>query len=121
MALSDAKGEPLAAGKTYRVTVPANMPVKQFWALTVYDKATNSFIYTPSNKTTISSYDLPKLKKNSDGSVTLYVGTSAPAGFEDNWIPTGGKRPLPAIRLYGPTDAFNNRTFKMPDFELTTE
>jgi hypothetical protein len=51
--------------------------------------------------------------------VTIYVGPKAPQGFESNWIPTVGKRPLPAIRLYGPTDAFNRKTFKLPDFELT--
>ncbi|AOX99333.1 DUF1254 domain-containing protein [Jeongeupia sp. USM3] len=121
MALRDKNGDALAAGKTYKVTVPANMPVKQFWAVTVYDRATNSFIYTKSNRTTLSSYDLPKMKKNADGSVTLYVGPAAPAGEEANWIPTEGKRPLPAVRLYGPTEEFNNKSFKMPDFELVRQ
>jgi len=41
-----------------------------------------------------------------------------PRSFEANWIPTSDKRPLPAIRLYGPTDAFNSDTFKLPDFEF---
>ena len=94
------------------------MPVKQFWALTVYDRATRSFIYTPSERTTISSYDSEKLEKNEDGSVTIYIGPEAPKGLEANWIPTKGKRPLPAMRFYGPTEAMNNKTFKLPDFEL---
>jgi hypothetical protein len=46
------------------------------------------------------------------------VGPKAPPGLEANWIPTAGRRPLPAMRLYGPTEAFNNKTFKLPDFEL---
>jgi hypothetical protein len=50
--------------------------------------------------------------------VTLYVGPKALSGLESNWIPTAGKRPLPAMRFYGPTEAFNNKTFKLPDFEL---
>ena len=50
--------------------------------------------------------------------MTLYVGPQAPNGLESNWIPTKGKRPLPAIRFYGPTDAMNNKTFKLSDFEL---
>jgi hypothetical protein len=58
------------------------------------------------------------MKKNADGGVTLYVGPGAPAGLKDNWIPTRGKRPLPALRFYGPTDELNNKTFKMPDFEI---
>jgi len=118
MATSDKDGKLLEAGKLYKIDVPANMPVKQFWALTAYDHATMSFIYSDSNRTTLSSYDLDKMKKNADGGVTIYVGPKAPEGLESNWIPTAGRRPLPAMRLYGPTDAFNNKTFKLPDFEL---
>lgn len=118
VALADSTGELLKAGRTYRVTVPAKMPVKQFWALTVYDHATYGFIYTDSKRTTLSSYDLDNLIKNADGSVTLYVGAEAPDGLKSNWIPTAGKRPMPTFRFYGPTDDLNNRTFKMPDFEL---
>jgi hypothetical protein len=117
MAMADKDGKRLEGGKLYKVDVPADMPVKQFWALTVYDRATNSFIYTDEGRTTLSSYDLPSMKKNADRSATLYVGPKAPSGMQANWIPTRGKRPLPAIRFYGPTDELNNRTFKMPDFE----
>lgn len=120
MAMADSNGRLLEAGKLYKIDVPANMPVRQFWALTVYDRATFSFIYSSSNRTTLSSYDLDKMKKNADGSVTLYVGPKAPKGLDTNWIPTAGKRPLPAMRFYGPTEAFNNRTFKLPDFALVS-
>jgi hypothetical protein len=40
-----------------------------------------------------------------------------PDGLETNWIPTGGKRPLPAFRFYGPDEPFYNKTFKIADFE----
>jgi len=66
------------------------MPVRQFWALTVYDRATFGFIYTDSERATLSSSDLPSLVKDADGSVTLYVGPTAPDGMESNWIPTAG-------------------------------
>lgn len=117
MAVADNKGQLLEAGVMYKLTVPAQMPVKQFWAFTVYNRETMSFIYSELNRTTLSSYDLEKLKKNADGSVTIYIGPHAPQGLENNWIPTSGKRPLPAMRLYGPTDALNNKTFKLPDIE----
>jgi hypothetical protein len=100
--------------------VPAEMPVAQFWALTVYDRATNAFIYSDTNRTTLSSYDLDTMTKNADGGVTIYVGPEPPEGLEDDWIPTAGKRPLPAVRFYGGTEALNNRTFKMPDFEAVS-
>lgn len=117
MAMADKNGQLLEAGKLYKLDVPADMPVKQFWALTIYDRATMAFIYSDSNRTTLSSYDIDKMKKNDDGGVTIYVGPQAPDGVDSNWIPTAGKRPLPAMRFYGPTDAFNNKTFKLPDFE----
>ena len=47
-----------------------------------------------------------------NGSITLYVGPKAPAGWESNLVP------LPAMRLYGPTEEINKRVFKMNDFEL---
>ncbi|HEV7305813.1 DUF1254 domain-containing protein [Ensifer sp.] len=118
MAMADKNGKLLEAGKLYKLDVPAKMPVKQFWALTVYDRATMGFLYSETNRTTLSSYDLDKMKKNVDGGVTIYVGPKAPEGLESNWIPTSGKRPLPAMRFYGGTDELNNKTFKLPDFEL---
>lgn len=117
MCMADKDGNLLEAGQTYKLTVPAKMPVKQFWALTVYNRDTMSFIYSESERTTLSSYDLEKMKKNADDSVTLYVGPKAPEGLENNWIPTSGKRPLPAMRFYGPTDELNQKSFKLADFE----
>lgn len=117
MAVADNHGQLLEAGQLYKVTIPADMPVKQFWALTVYNRDTMSFIYSNNNRTTLSSYDLPNMVKNHDGSVTLYVGPTPPPGLEHNWIPTSGKRPLPAMRCYGPTAELNNKTFKLADFE----
>jgi hypothetical protein len=117
-AMASRDGKPLEGGKLYKVDVPADMPVKQFWSLTVYDRATFGFIYAEPARTTLSSYDTDAMKKNADGGVTIYVGPKAPAGLESNWIPTRGKKPLPTFRYYGPTDSLNKRTFKMPDFEL---
>ena len=117
MALADADGAPLEAGQLYKINVPAQMPVKQFWALTVYNRDTLSFIYSESGRTTLSSYDLDRMQKNADGGVTIYIGPAAPAGLENNWLPTSGKRPLPAMRFYGGTDALNNKSFKLEDFQ----
>jgi len=117
MAMADKNGKPLEAGQNYKIEVPAKMPVKQFWALTVYNRDTMSFIYSDTNRTTLSSYDLDAMKKNADGGVTIYIGPKAPAGLDSNWIPTAGKRPLPAMRFYGGTEALNDKSFKLPDFE----
>jgi hypothetical protein len=120
MAMADKNGRLFEAGKLYKLDLPGDMPVKQFWALTVYDRATMAFIYSNSERTTLSSYDIDKMKRNADGGVTIYVGPQPPNGLETNWIPTAGKRPLPAMRFYGPTEAFNNKSFKLSDFVLVS-
>lgn len=118
MPMADAQGQPLEAGKTYRLRVPKDIPVREFWALNIYDTATWAFIYNPLDRVGLSSYDRDELKFNDDGSVDIYFGPKAPAGWEANWIPTQGKRPMPILRLYGAEEPFWNKTFKMPDPEL---
>jgi len=114
----DNNGNLLEAGKTYSLNVPANVPVKQFWSLTIYDMETWAFIYTPQERPGLSSRDVANMKKNADGSVTLYVGPEAPNGYDNNWIPTAGKTPYLMFRFYGPEESFYNKSFKLADVEL---
>jgi hypothetical protein len=116
--VADSSGAPLTGGATYKVTIPKDMPVKQFWSVIVYDQATFAFIYNPLERAGLSTFDMKTMQKNADGTVTIYIGPKAPDGLESNWIPTEGKRPLPFIRLYGAEQAFFDKSFKMPDFEL---
>ena len=106
------------AGKTYKLTVPEEVPINKFWSLTVYDMETWAFIYTKEERPGLSSREIPGMKKNADGSVTLYVGPKAPKGMKNNWIPTAGKTPYLMFRFYGPEEAFYNKTFKLQDVEL---
>lgn len=68
----DSTGAWLDGGKNYRLQVPVNVPVKEFWSVTVYDNMTRSMVQTDTNKPALSSYD--KLKPNPDGSIDLYFG-----------------------------------------------
>ena len=113
----DKDGDWLDGATNYRLRVPANAPVKQFWSLTVYDVDTRSLIQNKEQQADRSSRQ-PDLVKNADGSVDLYIGPNAPAGFEKNWIPTApGKAWFPYFRLYAPTEAHFDRTWILPDFE----
>ena len=116
--IADTAGRPLQAGKTYKLRVPKDVPAKQFWSLTVYDRATWAFINNPLDRAGLDSFKRDTMKVNADGGVDLYFGPSAPAGLESNWIPTMGKEPYVWLRLYGPEEAFWSKTFKMPDVEL---
>jgi hypothetical protein len=116
--IADSNGRPLEAGKTYKLRVPKDMPAKQFWSLTVYDRATWAFIDNPLDRAGLGSFNKDKMKLNDDESVDLYFGPKAPTGVESNWIPTKDKEPYVWLRLYGPEEEFWKKTFKMPDIEL---
>ena len=117
-ALADKNGNELQAEKTYSFTMPAEVPAEQFWSLIIYDLETMAFIYNTKERAGLSSFDLPNMKKNTNGSVTIYFGPKAPKGLETNWIPTSGKRPIPTVRIYGGTEEFWNKSWEMPDIEL---
>jgi hypothetical protein len=112
----DKDGNAFDGGKTYRLRVPANAPVKQFWSFTVYDVDTRCLIQ---NKEQIADRSSRQdLVKNADGSVDLYFSPKAPAGFEKNWVPTvPGRGWFTYFRLYGPTEAYFDRSWFLPDIE----
>src|SRR5262245_6075900 len=116
--IADSQGRPRQAGKTYKLRVPKDVPAKEFWSLTVYDRANWAFINNPLDRAGLDSFRKDTMKVNADGSVDLYFGPNAPAGLESNWIPTMGKEPYLWLRLYGPEEAFWKKTFTMPDVEL---
>jgi hypothetical protein len=98
--------------------MPKDVPAREFWSLTVYDRSTWAFINNPLGRAGLDSFQKDKMKVNAGGSIDLYFGPSAPAGLESNWIPTMGKKPYLWLRLYGPEQAFWSKSFKMPDVEL---
>ncbi len=115
---SDSRGEWLDGGKTYKVTLPAPIPAARFWSFTVYDNQTRSMLETDQVSAGLDSTS-PNLKKNTDGSATIYFGPKAPGGQEGNWVQTmPGKTWNVCLRLYGPLEAWHNRTWKPGDLEL---
>ncbi len=113
----DKDSNSLDGANTYRLHVPPNAPVKQFWSLTIYDVDTRSLIQNQQQLADRSSRQ-PDLLKNADGSVDLYVGPTAPKGFERNWIPSvPGRAWFAYFRLYAPTEAHFDATWTLPDFE----
>jgi hypothetical protein len=114
----DAKGEYLEGGKTYKITLPAPVPVAEFWSFVVYDGQSRSMLETDQKLAGLDS-NQKDLKKNADGSVTVWFGPKAPAGQETNWVQTmPGKGWNTLLRLYGPLEPWFNKTWKPGDFEL---
>jgi hypothetical protein len=115
-AYKDKAGKWLDGGTSYRLRVPPNPPIKLFWSVTVYDADTRALILNEQKIADRSSR--MDLRKNDDGSVDIYCGPKAPAGFEKNWIPTvPGKNWFAYFRFYEPTEAYFDRSWPLPDFE----
>ena len=115
LASRDMDGAPLESQSNYRLHVPANVPVNQFWSLTAYDSQTAVFfenVATPD----ISSLDAD-VQYNKDGSVYLYVGPNPPEGKESNWIETNSKNnSMFLFRFYGPQTGVRDGSWIMDGF-----
>ena len=96
-AFVDSNGEYFDGGKTYKVTLPPNIPAEKFWSLTVYDNQTRSMLDTPQRypRAGSQSYPTPAAEPNADGSTTMYFGPTQPEGVKPgNWIQTDPKQGL---------------------------
>jgi hypothetical protein len=94
----DAQGNPLDGSKTYKVHLPPNIPVKDFWSFILYDNQTRAQLQTDQRFPMVSS-QTKGLVINDDKSVDVYFGPKAPVGKENNWaqtVPGKGWNVLPA-------------------------
>jgi len=114
----DKEGNYLDGGKNYKLTIPANVPAKDFWSVVVYDPQTRSELQT-SQPFPSKNNKRDKLQVNKDGSVDLYFGPKPPKGKESNWTETvPGKAWFVLLRLYGPLDPWFDKTWEPGEFEL---
>jgi hypothetical protein len=118
MGMVDSQGRPLDGSKTYKLNMPPNIPVKDFWALTMYDTQTRCQLQTDQQFPTLDSYK-KGMKKNADGSVDVYFSPKPPKGQESNWLQTiPGKSWFVALRMYGPLEPWLNQTWRPGEIEL---
>lgn len=114
----DANDNYLDGGKTYQVTLPAPIPVNNFWSFMVYSGQHRSMLETDQKLAGLDSNN-PSVKPNSDGSYTIWFGPKAPKGQEGNWVQTmPGKSYNVLLRLYGPLEPWFNKTWKPGDFTI---
>ena len=116
MTIKDKDGRDFSGASTYRLKVPANAPVTQYWSATAYDRETHALIRNL--KWSSRSSQSRGLKSNPDGSVDIWFGPTAPPDQESNWVPTDANGKFEVLfRLYGPEQSFFDKTWKLPDIE----
>jgi hypothetical protein len=107
--------------KTYKVTLPPNIPAAKFWSLTVYDIQTRSMLQTPQRypRAGSQSYPSPAAVADPDGSTTVYFSPAKPVSVKDgNWIQTApGKGYSVMLRLYSPVEPFFTKQWRPSEVE----
>jgi hypothetical protein len=116
MTIKDKNGQDLSGATTYRLRVPPNAPVTQYWSATAYDRKTHALIHNL--KWSSRSSQTRGLQSNPDGSVDIWFGPTAPADKESNWIPTVSSGKFEVLfRFYGPEKPVFDKSWQLPDIE----
>lgn len=111
-AVRDAKGNYLNGSKSYKLTLPPNVPAKNFWSILLYDSQTRSMLQTDQQFPSLNS-ELGGANKNADGSFDIYFSPKAPQGKEKNWIQTVPRKGfMVMLRLYGPLEPWFDKTWR---------
>ena len=117
----DNNDQPFDGTKTYKLHLPPNVPVNNFWAVTLYDTQTRCQLQTDQLFPTVGSLT-DGMKQNEDGSYDIYFAPEAPKGKEGNWLQTiPGKSWFNILRMYGPLEPWIDQTWVPGEIELVKE
>lgn len=113
----DSGKQKLEGANRYTLRFPPGQlpPVNAFWSLTMYEMPASLLYANALNRYLINSPMLPKLKRDADGGITLYIQNESPgAEREANWLPAPKGPFFAAMRLYWPKPAALTGKWKAP-------
>ncbi len=117
IAMRDSDGQFLDGDRSYRFTLPPDIPESRFWSVMLYDRQTRSMLQTDQPRPDIGSQS-GEVKPSPDGSTDVYFGPAAPEGKTNNWIQTApGKGFFTILRLYNPLPPFFDKTWRPSEIE----
>ena len=115
----DGAGGELKGSGSYAITFPPGQepPVNGFWSLTLYN---DKHLFHPND---LKRYSLgtknKNLKRNADGSLTLYAGAQSPgADKESNWLPAPDGAFSLYIRAYWGKEPILDGSWQPPKIEV---
>ena len=92
----------------YTLTFAAGQmpPVNAFWSVTMYYGKSQLMVENPINRYLVNSAMASDMKKNADGSLTIYIQKDSPGkDKESNWLPAPNDTAYLVMRLYWPKPA----------------
>jgi len=117
LAFLDGNDKPFDGSRTYKLHLPPDVPVNNFWAVTLYDTQTRTQLQTDQLFPTVGS-QTKGMQKNADGSYDVYFAPEAPEGKEGNWLQTlPNKSWFIILRMYGPLEPWINKTWRPGEIE----
>lgn len=117
----DAEGRDLdASGNSYTLRFAPDRlpPVNAFWSLTMYELPSSLLVANPLNRYLINSPMLSGLKRDADGSLTIYIQHESPGqDRESNWLPAPNGPFMAVLRLYWPKKEALDGGWKAPPLQ----
>jgi hypothetical protein len=119
-ARADKDGQPLTGAKSYRVKLPARMPIGAFWSLTMYETAPDGRLFFVPNE--LNRYAVgdrsDHLRSERDGSYEIFVQNAMPQGERVvNWLPAPKGKFVLVFRAYLPRAQMLDGSFRLPPVE----
>lgn len=112
-------GQPLDGTNTYTLTFAAGQapPVRAFWSLIMYD-TNQQLVANPINRYELASHNPTDLSYAPDGSLTLTISNTQPAGGTDNWLPAPAAPFRMILRTYVPEEPILDGSWTPPPLQL---
>ena len=109
----DGSGQTLTGSHEYVLHFPAGQlpPNDAFWSLTMTD-VVGYMVSNPASRYSIG--DRSRLTQNADGSIDVHIQSTAPKGYEQNWLPAPSGKFKLMLRAYLPGAAILDGTYRVP-------